>query len=182
MDSIDVSPILPVSPMAIPDRQGAVGKRKAEVATTVSTTRTPPKQPPPPPEGAESGESMDSWTLHGKLDRRYSKCAVVDVLDTKHLLAAPRCRNFEDIPNTDGEYEMHPVTFKDGRSAVSITHHLDNRYSQALLFAEMDNISIHRLMKKVFHKQYPVITRLLAKPDIHQLIPHLDTRVWLSSP
>ncbi|XP_041375087.1 uncharacterized protein LOC121387970 [Gigantopelta aegis] len=140
--------------------QPAVGKRKAE-----------------PVEGTKA------WTLHGQLNKRYSKCYWTNITQPDNFICPPHTPGYREIPDGEGQLESHVIRLSDGIECLCVTYCRGQFHNQALLLTQMDNVSIHRILKKIFGgEQYPKAAKILLTPEFLQFLPNFNTRVWLSSP
>ncbi|XP_041379264.1 BTB/POZ domain-containing protein 6-A-like [Gigantopelta aegis] len=65
---------------------------------------------------------------------------------------------------------------------VCLTKRRNDSYNQGLVVPEMDNASLHRMMKIVIGQDYPAVARALAATHYRRHIPLLDVRHYLGSP
>ncbi|XP_041361491.1 gametogenetin-like [Gigantopelta aegis] len=128
-------------------------KRKATSPTTQ------PAKTKPPPESAPPAD--DEWTIAiSGLRRHLHQYIQGDTL--KPQLLRGGFSNAHWKPMEDGSsYELHSRIFGKTKGIV-VTHRRDQTYRQCILFAELDNRSIHRMLQAV------------CGPDYSQVVQHLQ--------
>ncbi|XP_041368553.1 uncharacterized FtsK-like protein DR_0400 [Gigantopelta aegis] len=162
----------------------AVGKRKAIASPGDQPVKpSPPTQPPTPPTvSAEDPPSGQPWSIQaGKLPTRYSRLIKTNIGDVRRLLCEPRQETYEPLPLTDGEYTVRRITMQDGRG-ICLTVRRRGLFHQGLLLDEMDNPTIHRVIKTVAGEDYRPITEIIAESTYRQAHHHLDASLFIVSP
>ncbi|XP_041369838.1 WAS/WASL-interacting protein family member 2-like [Gigantopelta aegis] len=128
-----------------------VEKRKAIVSPGDQPAKpSPPTQPPPPtPSPAEDQPSGQPWSLQaGKLPTRYARLVKTNIGDVRRLLCEPSLESYEPLPRTEGEFSVRRITMNDGRG-ICLTVRRKGLFHQGMLLDEMDNPTIHRVIKTV---------------------------------
>ncbi|XP_041376759.1 protein argonaute 14-like [Gigantopelta aegis] len=162
----------------------AVGKRKAIVSPGDQPAKPSPpiQQPTPPPATLEDPPAPQPWSLQaGKLPTRYSRLVKTNIGDVRHLLCEPRQESYEPLPTTEGEYTVRRITMNDGRG-ICLTVRRRGLFHQGMLLDEMDNPTIHRVIKTVAGEDYCPITESIAKSTYRQALHHLDASLFIGSP
>ncbi|XP_041372651.1 translation initiation factor IF-2-like [Gigantopelta aegis] len=165
-------------------RPVAVGKRKAVVSPGDQPDKpSPPTQPPTPTSPPIDDPTIGQpWTLQsGKLPPRYSRLVRTNIGDVRRLLCEPGPETYEPLPLTEGEFSVRRITMKDGRG-ICLTVRRGGLFHQGMLLDEMDNPTIHRVIKTVAGEDYRPITENIAKSTYRQALHHLDSSLFISSP
>ncbi|XP_041374604.1 uncharacterized protein LOC121387522 [Gigantopelta aegis] len=177
----DVSPIKPATPVENQARKTAVVKRKA--TTPPSATPAKPSRPTQPPKPEKQPEGQ--WTLQAsKLHPRFQQLMKINLEDVRQLISEPKHKAYHPLPTEpdEGDFAVHRVQVDVDINAVCVTIRRRGRYNQALLLKEMDNPSLHRVLKIIAGSEYRHITKILAASPYRHDLPHLDATDFIGSP
>ncbi|XP_041357189.1 opioid growth factor receptor-like [Gigantopelta aegis] len=157
-----------------------VGKRKAMVSPGDQPAKpSPPTQPPPPTSSPANDQPAEQpWSLQaGKLPTRYSRLVKTNIGDVRQLLCGPTPESYQPLPRTEGEFSVRRITINDGRG-ICLTVPWKGLFNQGMFLDEMDNPTIHRVIKTV----YRPITESIAKSANRYALTHLDSSLFIASP
>ncbi|XP_041370810.1 uncharacterized protein LOC121384470 [Gigantopelta aegis] len=176
----DVSPIQPTAPVEVPARKTAVVKRKATTPPSATPTRPCCPTQPPKPE-----QPTRQWTLKAsKLHPRFHQIIKSNLENVRQLISEPKHKAYHPLPTNpdEGDFAVHRVQVDVDINAVCVTIRRRGRYNQALLLKEMDNPTLHRVLKTIAGDDYRFITKSLAASPYRSDLPHLDTTDFIGSP
>ncbi|XP_041367619.1 uncharacterized protein LOC121382171 [Gigantopelta aegis] len=94
-------------------------------------------------------DAEEPWSLKaGKLTARHSQLSKTNIEDVNFLFTQPKHEAFQPLPTrpTEGDYCFHHVTMRDGRG-ICFTVRRRGIYNLGLLLPEMDNPTLHRMIK-----------------------------------
>ncbi|XP_041366283.1 uncharacterized protein LOC121381173 [Gigantopelta aegis] len=177
----DLSPIKPVASVETQARKTAVVKRKA--TTPPSATPAKPSRPTQPPNPVEQPEGP--WTLKaGKLHPRFHQLIKINIEDVRQLISEPQHSAYLPLPteSDEGEFAVHRVQVDVDITAVCATVRRKGRYNQALLLKEMDNPSLHHVLKLLAGSEYSHIAKWIAASPYRRDLPLLDATDFIGSP
>ncbi|XP_041377258.1 uncharacterized protein LOC121389674 [Gigantopelta aegis] len=178
----DLSPILQATTVEAQARKGAVAKRKATTPPSGNRDRpSRPQQQPPKP----TDDTAETWSLQaGRLQQRYHQLIKTKVEDVRQLISPPKHHAYHPLPASrdEGDYAFQRLRVQEGHFAVCVTIRRSGVYNQALLLPEMDNPTIHRILKTILGTEYRSITRVLAASEYRQYLPRLDTKDFIGTP
>ncbi|XP_041357541.1 swi5-dependent recombination DNA repair protein 1 homolog [Gigantopelta aegis] len=178
----DVSPTPPTTPVEAQARKEPVVKRR-KANTPPSSTPPKPTRPSKPPQPRTEPEGW--WSLQaGRLQQRYQQLVKTNLSDVRHLISRPKEQAYQPLPDglNEGEFAVHRLKMREGQNAVCVTIRRNGKFNQGLLLQEMDNPTLHRVLKTVAGPHYRPITRSLADSDYRQFLPHLDIQDYIGTP
>ncbi|XP_041350730.1 wiskott-Aldrich syndrome protein homolog 1-like [Gigantopelta aegis] len=128
-------------------------KRKATSPTTQPAKTKPPPESAPPVD--------DEWTIAISGLRRHLHQYIQGDTQKPELLRGGFLNQHHWKTMEDGStYELHSKIFNETKGIV-VTHRRDQTYRQCILFAELDNRSIHRMLQAVCGPDYSKVVQQL---------------------
>ncbi|XP_041369903.1 uncharacterized protein LOC121383871 [Gigantopelta aegis] len=177
----ELSPIILATPVEAQARKVAVVKRKA--TTPPSAIPAKPSRPSQPPETHK--QPVEQWSLQAsRLPQRYQQLVKNNIRDERQLISRPKALAYNPLPDNpdEGEFAVHRLKMREGHNAVCVTICRSGIFSQGLLLLEMDNPTLHRVLKTAAGTHYRTITKALADSDYRQFLPQLEITGYIGSP
>ncbi|XP_041363302.1 uncharacterized protein LOC121378958 [Gigantopelta aegis] len=174
----DVSPIILATPVEAQARKVAVVKRRATAPPGAIPAK--PSRPSQPPESHK--QPVEQWSLQAsRLPQRYHQLVKYNI---QHLISRPKALAYNPLPDNpdEGEFAVHRLKMRERHNAVCVTICRRGFFSQGLLLSEMDNPTLHRVLKTVAGTHYRSITEALAASDYRQFLPQLETTGYIGTP